>query len=56
MEGKSICKKKFEQLWNKACKVLSKNGFDIKAHNDLKDFDMFSAEGYKGILEILSFA
>ena len=56
MEGKSICKKKFEQLWNKACKVLSKNGFDMKAHNDLKDFDMFLAEGYKGILEILSFA
>ena len=55
MKDVSVCTTNFKQLWDDACVMLCKHGFDTKLFDVLRMFDLFSVEDYKGILEFLSF-
>lgn len=55
MQHESICQADFEQLWNEACDMLCKHGFDVELLKTLKTSDLFSVEEYRGILEFISF-
>ena len=55
MKDVSNCAANFEQLWNEACTMLSKHGFDIKSLNVLRTCDLPSVKEFKGILKFFHF-
>ena len=49
------CTANIEQLWNEACTVLCKHGFDVKSLNVLRTSDLSLVKECKGILEFQLF-